>query len=164
MEGSGPTERRSRPIGELLTTRSEVHMLLALTCALCAAQPVQVSSTHPGATELRLALAENAPAPPGAPPAPDLRAAAPAQHLGQVPAVREPPLRQLPGSGDGDHSDHSGHMTTMWIVMGGMMAVMMIGAGVYYMNHRSTAGSPVHTTSPVGPAAFAIPVVAPGGG
>ncbi|MCM2334755.1 MAG: hypothetical protein NDI82_12515 [Anaeromyxobacteraceae bacterium] len=55
-------------------------------------------------------------------------------------------------------------MNTMWIVMGGMMAVMMVGAGVYYMSHRSTAGRPVHTTSMIGPAALAVPVASPGGG
>ncbi|MCM2333852.1 MAG: hypothetical protein NDI82_07875 [Anaeromyxobacteraceae bacterium] len=55
-------------------------------------------------------------------------------------------------------------MTTMWIVMGGMMAVMMVGAGVYYMNHRGTAASPVHTSGLSGPAALALPVAPAGGG
>lgn len=69
-----------------------------------------------------------------------------------------------PGSGDGDHSGHSDHMTTMWIVMGGMMVVMMVGACVYYMNHQSTAGAPVHTTTLTGPASLAVPVARAGGG
>lgn len=47
--------------------------------------------------------------------------------------------------------------------MGGMMAVMMVAAGVYYMN-RSAAGAPVHTTSLTGPAALAVPVASPAGG
>lgn len=55
-------------------------------------------------------------------------------------------------------------MTTMWIVMGGMMVVMMVGACVYYMNHQSTAGAPVHTTTLTGPASLAVPVARAGGG
>ncbi len=138
-------------------------MLLALTCALCAAQPLQATPLAEPAPELRLAVTESAPAPAAAPVAPDLRAAAPAQHLDQTAPARAPLLPRLPGSGDGDHS-HSDHMTTMWIVMGGMMAVMMVGAGVYYMNHRGTAASPVHTSGLSGPAALALPVAPAGGG
>ncbi|MCM2332688.1 MAG: hypothetical protein NDI82_01925 [Anaeromyxobacteraceae bacterium] len=55
-------------------------------------------------------------------------------------------------------------MTTMWIVMGAMMAVMMVGAGVYYMNRGSTAASPAHTPGLTGPAALALPVAPAGGG
>lgn len=162
-EGSDPIESKS--IRELLATRPEVHMLLALTCSLCAAQPVaHAPPTYPGATEVRLVLADGAPVAPAAPVALDLRASAPAQQLDGSSPAREPLLPQRSGSGDGDHSDHSGHMTTMWIVMGGMMAVMMIGAGVYFMSHRSSAGSPVHTPSLTGPAAFSIPVASSAGG
>jgi len=139
-------------------------MLLALTCALCAAQPIQAPPTSAGSTELRLALSEDVPAHPGASVVTDLRPSAPEQHHDQVPPAREPLRPQLQGSGDGDHSDHSDHMTTMWIVMGGMMVVMMVGAGVYYMNHKSTAGTPIHSSSLTGPAAFAVPVAGPGGG
>lgn len=139
-------------------------MLLALTFALCAAQPVQAPPTFAMAPEVTLALAEDAPEHPAGSTAADLRASAAAQHLAQAPLAREPLLPQLPGSGDGDHSGHSDHMSTMWIVMGAMMVVMMVGAGVYYMNHRSRTVTPIQSTSLTGPAAFAVPVTSPSGG
>jgi hypothetical protein len=65
------------------------------------------------------------------------------------------------GSGDGEHSDH---ISPMWIMMGVMVAVMVVGAGVYMMNNRSTPARPFNATSLASPAMLAIPVVARGGG
>lgn len=136
-------------------------MLLALTCAICAAVPVQPPPDHAGTIELQLTHAEEGLVPAAAPIAPDLKASAPAQRLHQVPLVSEPRLPQLPGSGDGDHSDH---MSTMWIVMGGMMVVMMVGAGVYFMGHRNAAAVPLNVTGVPSPAMRSLPVAVPGGG
>lgn len=92
-------------------------MLTALTCALCLSSPTG---------ELRLHL--DAP-PTAAAASVDLRLVAPAG----------PPPYAAFGSGDGEphHHDDGDHMTTMWVVMGVMMAAMMAGAGVYAMRHSS---------------------------
>jgi hypothetical protein len=160
MAGLGPVERRTGRVGEILTTNLEVYMLLALTCAICAAVPVQPPPPHAGTTEMRFAHAEERLVLPAAPLPPDLKAS-PVLRLSQVPLVPEPPQPQLPGSGDGDHSDH---MSTMWLVMGGMMVVMMVGVGVYFMGHGNSVAVPLRSTGVPSPAMRALPVSVPGGG
>jgi hypothetical protein len=75
-------------------------MLLALTCALCAAQPVQVAPTYAVSPEVRLVLAEDAPAPPASPLAPDLQIPVAALNLDQAPLARDPllPLPPAPAT------------------------------------------------------------------
>jgi hypothetical protein len=51
-------------------------------------------------------------------------------------------------------------MGPMWIVMGAMMAVMMVGMGVYFMNRGNTAARPLQPTVLVSPSMLAIPVLA----
>lgn len=137
-------------------------MLLTLTYLLLAAPPVQTQPSPRPALELRLAADRARPDAPGAPASPasqpDLAASIPSH--GGLPLLPA----QYPGSGDGDHSDHPDRMSTMWIVMGGMMVVMMVGAGVYYMNRQGTVAAPAHAATLTGPAALAVPVSAPGGG
>jgi hypothetical protein len=133
-------------------------MLLALTCALCTIQPIALTPAG-SLPEPRLSLQETGPTIP----APPLRLASarPLAASQTAPA----PLASLPmqdtGSGDGDHSDH---MSSMWIVMGAVMVVMMVGVGAYAMSHRSVAAGPSSTTTVASPALLAIPVVARGGG
>lgn len=133
-------------------------MLLALTCALCTVQPLP-STPDWSLLEPRLALEEAG----SAVPAPPLRLAS-ARPLA-APQTAPAPLASLPmqdtGSGDGDHSDH---MSSMWIVMGAVMVVMMVGVGAYAMSHRSVAAGPSSTTTVASPALLAIPVVSRGGG
>lgn len=65
------------------------------------------------------------------------------------------------GSGDGD--GHSDHMSAMWIVMGAMAAVMVVGMGVYLMRNGGSAHG-VQPLAQASPAQLAVPVpVAPGG-
>lgn len=138
-------------------------MLLALTYVLYAALPTQAPVAQDGGADRSTALVESAQAAPAAPRAPDLGVSAPG--VRQLPATDLlPQLPTLPGSGDGDHSGHSDHMTSMWIVMGVMMAVMVVGMGVYASNHRATAVVPLQANAPNSPAAFAVPVAAGGGG
>jgi hypothetical protein len=137
-------------------------MLLTLSYLLLAAQPILAQPSPLPAPELRLASdqarAEQSGAPASSAALPDLSASV--QSLAGLPLLPA----QAPGSGDGDHSDHPDHMSTMWIVMGGMMVVMMVGAGVYYMNHQGAGTAPTHSAALTGPAARALPVSAPGGG
>lgn len=134
-------------------------MLLTLTYLLLAAQPVQAQPSPLPALELRLASDQARPEPATAPVStaalPDLSASV--QSLAGLPLLPT----QAPGSGDGDHSDH---MSTMWIVMGGMMVVMMVGAGVYYMSHQGGRAAATQPAALTGPTARALPVSAPGGG
>lgn len=138
-------------------------MLLALTYVLYAALPIQAPVPQAGGAERSTALVESAQAAPAAPRAPDLGVSAPrARQLSATDLL--PQLPPLQGSGDGDHSGHSDHMTSMWIVMGVMMAVMVVGMGVYASNHRATPAVPLQAISPNSPAALAVPVAAGGGG
>jgi hypothetical protein len=125
-------------------------MTLALTCALCLTQTALPASgafdtVRPALIAERLTLHEFDAAPP-------------------VPSELDLALARSPDQGSGGDDGHSDHMGTMWIVMGAMMAVMMVGVGVYAMRHnstfmeRSSAGQP-------SPAQLAIPVTAsPRGG
>jgi len=131
-------------------------MLLALTYLLLAAQPVHAPPAPLPTLELRHAPSPARPDLPGPPASsPDLAAPVPS-----APGLPLLPAR-YPGSGDGDHSDH---LSTMWIVMGGMMVVLMVGVGAYSMSHRGTAAAPRRAATLTGPAAAATPVAAPGGG
>lgn len=135
-------------------------MLLALTCALCTVQPL------PTALELSLppptlSLQEAGPAAPLSPPglASPRPLAAPPVSNASNPLASLP--MQDPGSGEGDHS---ASISPMWIVMGAMMVVMVVGAGAYMMNNRATAARPFNASPLASPAMQAIPVVARGGG
>lgn len=125
-------------------------MVFVLTCALCAAQPAlpSVVEGDPGHFQLleeRLTLRE-----PRAAPVP-------------LPSSSPLVLGRLPyGGGDGE--DHSDHMGTMWIVMGVMMGVMLVGMGVYVARH-GTSSLPMHAAPVLSPAQLALPVTdARGGG
>ena len=119
--------------------------MLVLTCALCAAAPDTLTVASPARTALldgALSLRETErPGPPSPVP---LTLARTEDH----------------GAGDGDHSDHMG---PMWILMGVMMAVMVVGMGVYFMRH-STTGHAVGAAGLVSPAQLALPVSVPRGG
>ena len=135
-------------------------MLLALVCTLCAVQPLQATDGW-SLREPRLTLREaGAEAPPSplhlAPPA---TPASPQRSLGPAPLASLQPLDF--GSGDGDHADH---LSPMWIMMGVMVVFMVVGMGVYAMNHGSAAARPSQAAGLSSPAALAIPVVAGGGG
>lgn len=120
--------------------------MLVLTCALCAAVPGTVSVS----SSARTALLDGG------------------LSLGQI----DHPRRAAPvplalahtsdqGGGGGDHSDHMG---PMWILMGAMMVVMMVGMGVYLMRHSAT-GQVLGNAALASPAQLALPVsVARGGG
>lgn len=130
-------------------------MTLALTCALCAAAPAlgagaSLDSGRVPMAEVRLTLREFDAAPRSLSPRP------PAAALPLVPS-------RLPDQGSGDGEGHSDHMGTMWIVMGAMMAVMMVGVGVYAMRHNSTfmERPPAAVASP---AQLAVPVTVVRGG
>jgi len=135
-------------------------MLLALTCALCTVQPL------PATLELNLprptlSLQVSGPVAPVAP----LGLASPGTIASPHESHAPLPLASLPmqdsGSGEGDHS---AQISPMWIMMGAMMVVMMVGAGVYMMNNGSMTGRPFNATTLASPAMLAIPVVARGGG
>lgn len=135
-------------------------MLLALTCALCAVQPLPATPAS-SLLEPQSYLQVTGPTAPASP----LHLAMPAALA--VPLTSSAPLAlaSLPlqdaGSGDGDHS---GHMSPMWIVMGAVMVVMMVGAGAYYMGHGTSVARPLSPTTLASPAMVAIPVVSRGGG
>jgi hypothetical protein len=122
-------------------------MILVLTCALCATEPALLAETarveHVALLDERLSLHQlDAPKP----------AATPLATLA---------LARDEGSGQGD--SHSGHMGPMWILMGAMMAVMMVGMAVYFMRNATEA----QTLSPAAsqsPAQVALPVSARGAG
>lgn len=135
-------------------------MLLALTCALCTVQPLP-TTLELSLSQPTLSLQEAGPAAPLPPPglASPRPLAAPQESHAPL-ALASLPTHDT-GSGDGEHSDQ---MSPMWIVMGAMMVVMMVGAGVYMMNNRGTAARPINATAPASPAMLAIPVVARGGG
>lgn len=120
-------------------------MVLVLTCLLCTAP-----AALPDAEANRLALfAEPL----------SLRDEAPPVSVAPVPLVLGHSHDQ--GSGDGDHS---GHMGPMWILMGAMMVVMMVGMGVYLMRH-SASGQVLGNAALPSPAQLSLPVsVARGGG
>ena len=112
-------------------------MLLVLTCALCSAQPTLVATVPDGGlVDQRLSVDER-----------------PLPALEVPPALQMDPLGQIGTGGDG----HADHMTTMLIVMGVVMAVMMIGAGVYLMNHGGTRLQPSASTTALSPAQLALP-------
>ncbi len=138
-------------------------MLLALTCALCTALPIQAPGQQDGGAAPTSAPVETAPTAPSGPRAADLRLVV----LGstQAPATAQlPQAPQLAGSGEGDHSGHSDHMTPMWIMMGVMVAVMVVGMGVYASNHRGTAAATLQATVLTSPASLAVPMGASTGG
>lgn len=121
-------------------------MTLVLACALCAAAPdmLSVASSAPIAPlEGGLSLGRIDDPRPGA----------------AVPLALAP--MEDHGAGDGDHSDHMG---PMWILMGVMMAVMVVGIGVYLMRHSAT-GHAVGAAGLASPAQLALPVsISRGGG
>jgi hypothetical protein len=122
-------------------------MMLVLTCALCVSAPdtlTAASSARPALLEAVLTLGQvDHPSPT----APLLLA------LGR--------MEEQQGAGDGDHSDR---ISPMWIMMGVMMAVMVVGMGVYLMRQSAT-GQVVGNAALASPAQLALPVsVARGGG
>ena len=122
-------------------------MVLALTCALCVAVPDAMPVERTGLLDTELSLGRVA-----------------SGSSERVPLAMGHLLDQ--GSGEGDHDQsHQDHMGPMWILMGAMMVVMMVGMGVYLMRHSAT-GQVVAHASPVSPAQLAIPVsgARPGGG
>ncbi len=135
-------------------------MLLALTCALCTMQPLP-TTLELGLSQPTLSLQEASPAAPLPPLAlASSRPLAAPHESHEALALASLPTQDT-GSGDGDHSDHMG---PMWITMGVVMVVMMVGVGAYAMSHRSTAARPFNATTLASPAMLAIPVVARGGG
>ncbi len=120
--------------------------MLVLTCALCAATPdtfTVASSSRTALLDAGLSLGQSGNPRPAAP----------------VPLALARTADQ--GSGDGDHS---GHMSPMWIMMGVMMAVMMVGMGIYLMRQSAT-GQVLGNAALASPAQLALPVsVARGGG
>ena len=120
-------------------------MIVFLTCLLCTAP-----AAPPAAAASRLALfAEPL----------SLRDEAPPVSVAPVPLHLAGSHDQ--GSGDGDHADHMG---PMWILMGAMMVVMMVGMGVYLMRH-SASGQVLENAALASPAQLSLPVsVARGGG
>jgi hypothetical protein len=135
-------------------------MLLALTCALCTVQAVP-ATLELNLSQPTLTLQEAGPAAPQAPSGLESPRPLNSPHESHAPLALASLPTQDTGSGDGEHSDH---MSPMWIMMGVMMAVMVVGAGVYMMNNRSTPARPFNATSLASPAMLAIPVVARGGG
>lgn len=123
-------------------------MMLVLTCALCAAEPAlpvagDVDPDGPGLLDERLSLRHAAVVPP------------------YVPVSLA--LGRTADDGSGGGEDHSDHMGPMWIVMGVMMAVMMVGMGVYLMRHATPAQT-LHPAASPSPAQLALPVTAAHGG
>ncbi len=120
-------------------------MMLVLTCALCTAIP----GTPVGGAPVRAPLLDEGLT---------LVQSTPSRQAAPVPLAL---ARTDQGAGDGDHSDHMG---PMWIMMGVMMAVMMVGMGVYFMRHSAT-GQVLGNAALASPAQLALPVsVARGGG
>lgn len=117
-------------------------MTLVLTCLLCSAVP---SPLPLGATDRlfvhgeRLTLAEDATP----------------QVIGPLPLALGHLADQ--GGGDGNHGDHSGHVGPMWILMGAMMVVMMVGMA-FYLARNAEAGRALEQTSVASPAQLAVPV------
>lgn len=121
-------------------------MLFVLTCALCTAAPAALTDAAPHAP-----LLAAAPLLLRADPLPNSASSAPLAFADYE-----------PGPYDADHASHLGPML---IVVGAMMAVMMVGMGVYFMRHHSTAAHPLSAGGSTSPAQLAIPVsVARGGG
>lgn len=124
-------------------------MTFVLACALCATQPASPAgeSIGPGNFQLleeRLSLRDLDVSP-------------------LPPPTLTHSLDRVPYSGSGDGEDHSGHMGPMWIVMGAVMVVMMVGMGVYVMRN----GAPVAHLHPVAvssPAQLALPITGVRGG
>lgn len=117
-------------------------MLLPLTCALLLTAATEQHQLHGPAQ-----AASN----------PDLSVTPPSA----------PPPYAVFGSGDGEPHQHEegNHMTAMWVVMGAMMAMMVVGAGFYMM--RTTSRLAPATTGSSGlsaPAAAAIPPPRSSGG
>jgi hypothetical protein len=52
----------------------------------------------------------------------------------------------------------------MWVVMGAMMVVMMVGVGAYAMSNRGSAARPFSPNTLTSPAMLAIPVASRSGG
>lgn len=126
--------------------------MFVLTCALCAAQPALPAGgfVDPGGLQLQL---------PGERPSlreVDLSTLPP-------PPVLTLALNPVPYEGSGDGESHSGHMGAMWIVMGAMMVVMMVGVGAYAMRHNSSFMERSATGLP-SPSQLALPVTDVRGG
>lgn len=116
-------------------------MLFALTCAMCLAQPTVTAPVPDGGLlDRRLTIDEGLLAALEVPPAP----------------LRVDPLRQVGAGGEG----HTDHMTTMLIVMGVVMAVMMVGMGLYLMNHGGARLQPSGAAA-LSPAQLALPAARP---
>jgi len=125
-------------------------MMLVLTCVLCASEaafpaPVELDPGRPALLGARLSLDHPDVSPPSRPASLTLA------------------MWQRPDNGSGDGEGHSDHMGPMWIVMGAMMAVMMVGMGVYLMRHATSAQA-FHPAASPSPAQLAVPVSAPRGG
>lgn len=135
-------------------------MLLALTCALCTVQPLPATPAS-SLLEPQFSLQVTGPTAPASP----LRLGTPGALAVPMTSSAPLPLASLPlqdaGSGDGDHSDH---MSPMWIVMGAMVVVMVVGAGMYYRGRGTPVARPLSPTTLASPAMLAIPVVSRGGG
>lgn len=120
-------------------------MVLVLTCVFCAAMPAIEPPARTMLLEERLSL--------------------------QAVEHRRPmtvPTLALGASQDhgaGEGQGRSSHMGPMWIVMGAMMALMMVGMAVYLMR-GADGGQTLGVAAPAAPAQQAIPVSAPraGGG
>lgn len=127
-------------------------MVFALTCALLAAQPVLPPEGTVDRAPFRL-LQESL-------------------SLRDVDVSTLPPpaaltlaLDPAPHEGSGDGEGHGDHMGAMWVVMGAMMVVMMVGMGVYLMRNEAPV-SHFQPASLPSPAQLAVPVTGPraGGG
>jgi hypothetical protein len=128
-------------------------MTFVLTCALCAASPAlpDVGALDSGGIQLleqQLSL----------------------RSLDATPIPTLPALPLLPlhlpddGSGDGEHrSDHSHQMGSMWILMGAMMVVMMVGMTVY-VTRNGEAHFQHQAPAVPSPAQLAVPVTEVRGG
>jgi hypothetical protein len=135
-------------------------LLLALTCALCTVQAVP-TTLELNLSQPTLTLQEAGPLAPQAPSGLEAPRPLAAPHESHAPLALASLPTQDTGSGDGEHSDH---MSPMWIMMGVMVAVMVVGAGVYMMKDRSTPARPFNASALASPAMLAIPVVARAGG
>ena len=121
-------------------------MMFALTCALCATQPAfpaggLVDQWHIQLLDERLSLRDVDAS--QLPPPPVLTLA-----LGRFP---------YEGAGGGDDHSNSDHMGPMWIVMGVVMVVMMVGMGVYVMRNGAPVGQLQAAALP-SPVQLAVPV------
>lgn len=119
-------------------------MVLAVTCALWLAIPGALPAPQAPSLDPDLSLGRSGAS--GAP-VPLAVSRLPDQDLGE-------------GTGDRDHQDHMG---PMWIAMGAMMAVMMVGMGVYFMRHGVTGRVQAGAAAP-SPAQVALPVASGRGG